>query len=160
MMEGMAFVRAARPAFLALLVAGAAIVMLLACTGSNSLYQGSTNDLDGDGVANASDNCPSNPNAAQEDSDADGHGDPCDCSYTASACGYESLQAGNCGNGSDDDGDQLADAADPNCHVESAALADCCDGQDNDGDGLVDCAERDCASVDCADPHVDCPTGP
>jgi hypothetical protein len=35
-------------------------------------------DLDGDGIADASDNCPSNPNPHQEDSDADTAGDVCD----------------------------------------------------------------------------------
>jgi hypothetical protein len=35
-------------------------------------------DLDGDGVADALDDCPANPNPHQEDSDGDGTGDPCD----------------------------------------------------------------------------------
>jgi hypothetical protein len=37
-------------------------------------------DSDGDGVPNASDNCPSNPNASQADNDNDGTGNACDSS--------------------------------------------------------------------------------
>ena len=37
-----------------------------------------TNDIDGDGVANASDNCPSVSNADQADADGDGVGNVCD----------------------------------------------------------------------------------
>ncbi len=36
-------------------------------------------DGDGDGVADASDNCPAVPNASQVDGDGDGAGDVCDC---------------------------------------------------------------------------------
>ena len=35
-------------------------------------------DLDGDGVADAEDNCPFDPNPAQQDGDGDGRGDVCD----------------------------------------------------------------------------------
>jgi len=38
----------------------------------------STPDRDGDGIVDASDNCPDTPNPAQTDSDADGIGDKCD----------------------------------------------------------------------------------
>ena len=37
-----------------------------------------SSDLDGDGIADALDNCPTVPNSAQEDLDADGVGDACD----------------------------------------------------------------------------------
>ena len=39
---------------------------------------GACSDVDGDGVANAEDNCPQDPNAGQADSDGDGGGDACD----------------------------------------------------------------------------------
>src|SRR5687767_1108249 len=35
-------------------------------------------DIDGDGIANAIDNCAERSNSSQHDEDADGHGDPCD----------------------------------------------------------------------------------
>lgn len=38
----------------------------------------SSTDADGDGVLDALDNCPTDPNPTQDDSDADGHGDVCD----------------------------------------------------------------------------------
>lgn len=43
---------------------------------SNSVTQ--LDDIDGDGVIDASDNCPRVPNSNQEDSDGDGAGDVCD----------------------------------------------------------------------------------
>lgn len=66
-------------------------------------------DADGDGIANATDNCPDVSNADQKDTDADGAGDACD---------------------TDDDGDGVADATD-NCPLVSNA-----DQADADGDGI------------------------
>ncbi|GMU23501.1 MAG: hypothetical protein AMXMBFR13_35790 [Phycisphaerae bacterium] len=55
-----------------------------------------------------------------------------------------------CANGMDDDGDGLADCADPACDCElvsETSSAACSDGVDDDGDGLIDCADPDCAAV-------------
>ena len=66
----------------------------------------------------------------------------------------------NCGVAGDEDGDMLADCADPDCdgmmgpngETCEATEASCADGQDNDGDGAVDGADTDC------DGSEDCPT--
>jgi hypothetical protein len=59
-------------------------------------------DLDGDGVLNADDNCPTVANADQRDWDHDGHGDACDhCPHLAS------------GPDPDSDNDGVGDACDP-----------------------------------------------
>jgi len=42
-------------------------------------------DRDGDGIADATDNCPNTPNADQVDSDNDGRGDTCQCAALAQA---------------------------------------------------------------------------
>jgi hypothetical protein len=45
---------------------------------ARSLDAGTPSDLDGDGVPNGLDNCPTTPNADQADEDSDGVGDVCD----------------------------------------------------------------------------------
>ncbi|WP_437931179.1 hypothetical protein WMF37_18780 [Sorangium sp. So ce291] len=56
-----------------------------------------------------------------------------------------------CSNGYDDDGDGLADCADPECQWLSWCVpwredtdAACSNGYDDDGDGLADCADPEC----------------
>lgn len=73
-------------------------------------------DLDGDGVGDASDNCPTTPNTNQADGDHDGVGDACDA----------------CPSGADGDHDGVCDAVD-NCPAVSNA-----NQADSDGNGVGD----------------------
>jgi len=82
-------------------------------------------DMDSDGVADTSDNCPSTANADQADADGDGLGNVCDnCPNTANA------------NQADADGDGVGDACD-NC-VNTANA----DQADADGDGVGDVCDN------------------
>ena len=125
----------------AVLVSALAIALLLACGDSGP---DSGDDADGDTVGNGTDNCPNDPNPIQLDSDADGAGDPCDCTTSAQACFREASVRGNCTNTIDDDFDGLTDAADPNCGIETVAAGTCLNGRDDDGDGFQDCADAGC----------------
>ena len=89
-------------------------------------------DSDGDGVADAGDNCPTVANPDQLNTDQGQSGDACD---------------------SDDDNDGVADAGD-NCHVvvnagqqdlDGDGAGDACDA-DDDGDGAADAGDN-CASA-------------
>jgi hypothetical protein len=54
---------------------------------------GTSEDVDGDGVANDADNCPAMANAAQTDSDGDGQGDLCDgCPLVANSDACAQIQ--------------------------------------------------------------------
>ena len=97
-------------------------------------------DIDGDGVSDPSDNCPTVPNPTQLDTDRDGLGDDCD---------------------DDDDGDTIPDASD-NCPLvansaqtdtDGDGQGDACD--DSDGDGFTDEVEIHVGT----DPLVACPDG-
>lgn len=90
--------------------------------------QAAAGDIDNDGIADASDNCPNMRNAGQRDSDRDGRGDQCD---------------------PDDDNDTVNDTSD-NCllnpnlaqtNTDSDALGDVCD-TDDDGDGVIDTGDN------------------
>jgi len=71
-------------------------------------------------------------------------------------------QAGNCSDGTDNDGDGWTDGADPDCAVEDRESGynfdyTCNDNLDNDLDGVVDAEDSNCAAAtdaesgDCAD---------
>ena len=54
----------------------------------------------------------------------------------------ETIAAGTCSDGLDNNCDGLLDAMDPGCQVVAEI---CNDSIDNDSDGLIDCADTDCA---------------
>jgi hypothetical protein len=110
------------------------VVEITFTTGSELGYPGDVSvtlapydDIDGDLVPDAVDDCPAMANPGQADVNGDGIGDAC---------------AADCSDGLDDDGDGLVDADDPGCatadDLSEHGLAPCDDGADNDGDGLVD----------------------
>ena len=76
-------------------------------------------DRDGDGIADADDNCPDQANASQADFDGDGQGDACD---------------------PDDDNDGVADSSDRCPRKAGSSSASGC--PDRDGDGIADADDR------------------
>jgi thrombospondin type 3 repeat protein len=121
-------------------------------------------DSDGDGIPDASDNCPDAGNPDQADNDGDGEGDVCDSDDdndsvldTSDNCPLISNldQANNDSDGfgdacdADDDNDGVSDL-DDNCqYIANADQADTdgdgqgdvCDG-DDDGDGILDTVDN------------------
>lgn len=125
-------------------------------------------DTDGDGVPNATDNCPTVANASQVDTDGDGIGDACDPDIdndgvanagdncpTVSNSGQADADSDGIGDAcdSDSDGDGVANATD-NCptvsnsgqaDADSDGIGDACD-PDIDGDGVLNGSDN-CPSV-------------
>ena len=90
-------------------------------------------DDDGDGVLNATDNCPSVANPGQENTDGDGLGNACDDSE------------GDCDNGVTDDTDALVDCADVTDALVDCADPDCAAAAnclDDDSDGVPNIADN------------------
>ena len=84
-------------------------------------------DGDGDGIADAADNCPQASNADQADGDGDGIGDVCDTDLD--------------GDGAEDATDNCPGLANPDqFDLDRDGLGDACD-DDPDGDGLTDAQE-------------------
>jgi len=103
--------------------------------GVGNICEGTFNDRDNDGVADAADNCPSVPNNDQRNSDNDALGNACD---------------------SDDDNDTVADSID-NCPInanqnqaddDQDGLGNVCDSvfNDQDRDGVADALDN-CVAI-------------
>jgi hypothetical protein len=127
-------------------------------------YVPGVDDGDGDGIPDATDNCPAVANADQLDTDHDGKGDACDAdddndgvADTADNCPLvanpDQLDTDRDGKGdacdADDDNDGVADTAD-NCplvanpdqaNADGDAQGDACD-PDDDNDGVLDGADN------------------
>jgi hypothetical protein len=109
-------------------------------------------DADGDGVADASDNCPAVANADQADFDADGLGDLCDSDLDGDGIedSRDTCPTTPNVNQIDTDGDGIGDACDPDVDGDVIPNADdnCpananANQSDFDGDGVGDVCDPD-----------------
>jgi hypothetical protein len=94
-------------------------------------------DTDGDGVADADDNCPDDPNADQANADGDALGDVCD------ACPNDAENDVD-GDGVCGDVDNCPAVANPGQEdIDGDGIGDACDAlTDSDGDGVADAADN------------------
>ncbi|HMB72359.1 MAG TPA: thrombospondin type 3 repeat-containing protein, partial [Gammaproteobacteria bacterium] len=107
-------------------------------------------DDDGDGVANASDNCPAVANAGQDDLDFDSMGDACDDDIDNDGVANASDAFPNDANEQiDTDGDGVGDRADPDndndgvIDTQDACPLDPTDSLDFDNDGVCNMADTE-----------------
>jgi predicted Zn-dependent protease len=109
--------------------------------GVGALYGFPITDIDGDGVPDSTDNCPTIPNANQDDSDSDSIGNACD------SCPSDSNKEapGNCG----------CNMPEVSTDADGDGTLDCLDEKDYDVDGFSDKQEIRCGS-DPADPSSRC----
>lgn len=117
-------------------------------------------DGDGDGVADADDNCPAVQNADQADFDGDGTGDVCDSDLDGDGVEdtIDTCPTVASPNQADADGDGLGDVCDPDVDGDGMAnAADNCpvnanaNQSDFDGDGPGDACDPDDDNDDVAD---------
>lgn len=111
-------------------------------------------DTDGDGIPDASDNCPNTPNPSQTDTDGDGMGDACDPDddndgvddVTEAWISANSLDPNICGDsdsdGCDDCSANPASVGSPTPWVNYTPNPNN-DGTDTDGDGICDLGDVD-----------------
>jgi len=116
-------------------------------------------DIDGDGIVNASDNCPSVSNADQLDSDADLLGDACDLDLDGDSIvnAQDNCPARPNRSQYDEDGDGIGDGCDPDADGDAVPdTSDNCLGipntsqKDSDGDGVGDVCDASATTVDAA----------